>query len=92
MVCNITIKGNYLAMATLAIGLIMATLFQQWDQHVGHPEGMAGIPHLSIGGFAFNSEFSQYFLVWAFCIIILLISQNIVRSQNGQSPARDTRQ
>jgi branched-chain amino acid transport system permease protein len=79
------LKGNYLAMATLAIGLIMVTLFKQWDQHTGHPEGMAGISHLSIGGFAFNSEFSQYFLIWAFCIIILLISQNIVRSRTGRA-------
>ena len=80
------LRGNYLAMATLAIGLIMSdTLFKQWDVYKGHAEGLSGIPFLSIGGFAFNTPFRRYFLVWTFCLIILLISQNIVRSRTGRA-------
>ena len=79
------LRGNYLAMATLAIGLIMVTFFKQWDVYTDHAEGLSGIPFLSIGGFAFNTPFRRYFLVWAFCLFILLISQNIVRSRTGRA-------
>ena len=46
---------------------------------------MAGIPYLSVGGFVFNTLFRRYFLVWFFCLVILLVSQNIVRSRAGRA-------
>lgn len=79
------LKGNYLAMATLAVGLIMVVFFKQWDLHTGNAEGLSAIPFLSIGGFAFDNPFRRYFLVWAFCLVILLVSQNIVRSRTGRA-------
>jgi len=79
------LRGNYLAMATLGLGLIMWILFKELSQFTGGPDGMSGIPHLSIGGFVFDTFFKQYFLVWFFCIAILLISQNIVRSRVGRA-------
>ena len=79
------LKGNYLAMATLGVGLIMWILFRQLSQFTGGPDGMAGIPLLSIGGFDFDTNFKRYFLVWFFCIAVLLLSQNIVRSRTGRA-------
>jgi branched-chain amino acid transport system permease protein len=79
------LKGNYLAMATLGLGIIMYILFNQLGQFTGGPDGMAGIPYLSIGGFAFDTAFKRYFLVWFFCLAVLLISQNIVRSRTGRA-------
>jgi branched-chain amino acid transport system permease protein len=79
------LKGNYLAMATLGLGLIMWILFKQVNQVFGEPDGISGIPYLSIGGFVFSSSFRRYFLVWAFCLVILLVSQNIVRSRMGRA-------
>jgi branched-chain amino acid transport system permease protein len=79
------LKGNYLAMATLGLGIIMWILFRQLSQFTGGPDGMAGIPFLSIGGFMFDTSFKRYFLVWFFCLAVLLISQNIVRSRTGRA-------
>jgi len=79
------LRGNYLAMATLGLGIIMYILFRQLAQFTGGPDGMAGIPYLSIGGFDFDTSFKRYFLVWLFCLAILLISQNIVRSRTGRA-------
>ena len=79
------LKGNYLAMATLGLGLIMWIVFKQLNQSFGEPDGISGIPYLSIGGFVFDSSFRRYFLVWAFCLVILLISQNIIRSRTGRA-------
>jgi len=72
-------------MATLGLGLIMWILFKQLNQVFGEPDGISGIPYLSIGSFAFDSSFRRYFLVWAFCLVILIISQNIIRSRTGRA-------
>jgi len=79
------LRGNYLAMATLGLGIIMYILFRQLSQYTGGPDGMAGIPLLSIGGFDFDTKFRRYFLVWFFCLAVLLLSQNIVRSRAGRA-------
>jgi len=79
------LKGNYLAMATLGLGLIMLIVFRQLNPVFGEPDGIPGIPSLSIGGFAFDSPFRMFFLVWFFCLVILFISQNLVRSRIGRA-------
>jgi branched-chain amino acid transport system permease protein len=79
------LKGNYLAMATLGLGLIIWILFRQLSQFTGGPDGMGGIPYLSIGGFVFDTAFKRYYLVWFFTVALLLISQNIVRSRTGRA-------
>jgi len=79
------LRGNYLAMATLGLGIIIWILFRQLSQFTGGPDGMSGIPYFSIGGFEFDTPFRRYFLVWAFCLAVLLISQNIVRSRSGRA-------
>jgi branched-chain amino acid transport system permease protein len=79
------LRGNYLAMATLGLGIIMWILFRQLSQFTGGPDGMAGIPFLSVGGFVFDTSFKRYFLVWGFCLAVLLISQNIVNSRSGRA-------
>lgn len=77
------LRGNYLAVATLALGVIVYILLGELGP--GGPDGMAGIPYLSIGGFVFDTSFKRYFLVWFFCLAILFISQNIVRSRTGRA-------
>jgi branched-chain amino acid transport system permease protein len=86
------LRGNYLAVATLGLGVIIYILFRQLSQYTGGPDGMAGIPYLSIpswlpaiGGFTFDTPFKRYFLVWFFCLTILLVSQFIVNSRIGRS-------
>jgi branched-chain amino acid transport system permease protein len=79
------LRGNYLAMATLGLGVIMWILFRQLSQYTGGPDGMAGIPFLSAGGFVFDTPFKRYFLVWFFCLVILLVSQNVIRSRAGRA-------
>ncbi len=79
------LKGNYLAMATLGLGIIMYVLFRQMAQYTGGPDGMGGIPQLAIGSFVFDTPFKRYYLVWFFCLSILLLSQNIVNSRTGRA-------
>ena len=80
------LKGNYLAMATLAVGFIVWKIAVIDDMgYTGGPDGIRDIPFLSIGGFEFDSQFRRYYLVWGICLAILLISQNIVNSRIGRA-------
>jgi branched-chain amino acid transport system permease protein len=64
------LRGNYLAMATLGLGIIIWILFRELSGITGGPVGFPGIPDLSIAGFSFNSDFRFYYLVWGFCLAI----------------------
>jgi branched-chain amino acid transport system permease protein len=79
------LRGNYLAMATLGLGIIAWILFRELSQYTGGPDGLGSIPNFSIGGLVFDNNLKRYFLVWFFCVGALLIAQNIVRSRTGRA-------
>jgi branched-chain amino acid transport system permease protein len=95
------LKGNYLAMATLAFGIIIEIVFRQWtDVFGGSSDGIFGIPSINV--MASVPKFAQkimhlavggpvdertqyYFLVWGFVFLALVIASNIVRSRVGRA-------
>ncbi|MDY0301892.1 MAG: branched-chain amino acid ABC transporter permease [Trichlorobacter sp.] len=79
------LKGHYLAMATLGLGIIIYILFLEWVELTGGPSGFAGIPYLEINGFAFDSDLKNYFLVWGFVLVVVLLSINLANSRIGRA-------
>ncbi len=60
---TLRLKGHYLAMATLAIGLIVYELTVQWQSVTKGYMGISGIPPLGIGGFEAASDREQLLLL-----------------------------
>ncbi|MEJ2154325.1 MAG: branched-chain amino acid ABC transporter permease [Desulfobacteraceae bacterium] len=81
------LSGHYLAMATLGFNIVVYTVLVQWDTVTGGPSGFAGIPYLTVGPVAFDSEIRQHYLVWAFAMTALLLCLNLVRSGVGRGLA-----
>ena len=79
------LQGHYLAMATLAFGIIVFIVFSEEIDMTGGPDGMGGIPGLSLFGFGFNSVLSYYYLVWGVVTIIFLFSVNVIQSRIGRA-------
>lgn len=80
------LRGNYLAMATLGVGIVMYTLFREGESITGGNDGIAGIPRLSIGNhFQLWPMERYYFLVWAVAIAVIIIALNIVNSRVGRA-------
>jgi branched-chain amino acid transport system permease protein len=79
------LKGHYLAMATLGLGIIIYIVFNEAIDHTGGPSGLSGIPNLSIGGFIFDSDIKNYYLIWAFTILAMGLSLNLVHSRIGRA-------
>jgi branched-chain amino acid transport system permease protein len=79
------LRGNYLAMATLGLGIIMYILFREGENFTGGNDGIAGIPRLAIGSFKIWPIQRYYFLVWAAALAVIVISLNIVNSRVGRA-------
>jgi branched-chain amino acid transport system permease protein len=79
------LKGHYLAMATLGMGIIAYIMFNETVDITGGPSGLTGIPNLSICGIVFNTDIKNYYLVWSFAMGTILLSLNLSASRVGRA-------
>ena len=82
---SLKLKGHYLAMATLAFGIIVYIVFNEEIEWTGGPDGMAGIPGLRIFGFGFDSVEKYFYLVWTFVFAAFIFTVNIIQSGAGRA-------
>lgn len=79
------LKGHYLAMATLGLGIIIYITFNELVEVTGGPSGLSGIPNLSLGPLIFDSDQKNYFLIWIFTLATMLLSINLANSRIGRA-------
>jgi branched-chain amino acid transport system permease protein len=79
------LKGHYLAMATLGLGIIVYIVFNEAVELTGGPSGLSGIPNLSVGNVVFDSDMKNYYLIWGFTLATILISLNLAHSRIGRA-------
>jgi len=82
---SLKLRGHYLAMATMAFGIIVSVILNQEVDLTGGPDGMTGIPMLSLFGFEFDTTEKYYYLVWAFVFAAFIFSVNVVQSGTGRA-------
>lgn len=79
------LKGHYLAMATLGMGIIMYIVFNETIELTGGPSGLSGIPNISIGSVTFDSDVKNYYLIWTFALGMILLTLNLANSRVGRA-------
>jgi len=79
------LKGHYLAMATLGMGIIMYIVFNETIGLTGGPSGLSGIPNISVGTFIFDSDQKNYYLIWSFTLGLVLLTLNLANSRVGRA-------
>ncbi len=79
------LKGHYLAMATLGMGIIMYIIFNETIGLTGGPSGLSGIPAISIGSLAFDSDQKNFYLIWSFTLGMTLLTLNLTNSRIGRA-------
>lgn len=79
------LKGHYLAIATLSFSLVVEVLIKEMSWLTGGLQGVSGIPPLRLGGFAFDSDWRFFYVVWPTTMLILLFSLNLVDSRLGRA-------
>jgi branched-chain amino acid transport system permease protein len=83
------LRGHYLAMATLGIGIVVFVLLRenlglrQWNL-TGGLDGISAIPRLRIGDFIVWPVERYFVLVWLVAAIVVALGLNIVHSRYGR--------
>lgn len=77
------LSGYFLALATLALGIIAHVLFLEWEWLTGGTLGIGGIPPLSLFGFALNTPYRVYYFVWPLLGALLWLHYNLLDSRTG---------
>ena len=79
------LEGHVLAVATMALSIVIYTLFVEWATLTGGFDGIGGIPGLSLFGFALGSDADYYYLIWVVVLLTFVFSHNIVHSRVGRA-------
>jgi branched-chain amino acid transport system permease protein len=79
------LKGHYLAMSTLGLGIIIYIAFNETVDLTGGPSGLPGIPNLAIGSLVFDSDVKNYLLIWSITLVTVLLGLNLANSRVGRA-------
>jgi branched-chain amino acid transport system permease protein len=77
------LRGHYLAMATLAFGIIAHVGFVELRGLTGGQDGLSGIPPLAVLGIELGTDRAILPLAWVVCVGALVLAENLVRSPAG---------
>ena len=78
------LKGFYIAMATLAFGVVVSEVILQWSSLTGGDDGFS-VPTAQIAGFAFDSDFKLYYLIIPVTLIMTVLAKNLVNGYIGRA-------
>jgi len=81
---TLRLRGHYMAVATLGFGEILFILFNELSPLTGGPSGLSGIPALTFLGQPIEGS-AYLYLVWAFVILVLIFSLNLINSRVGRA-------
>jgi branched-chain amino acid transport system permease protein len=84
-VVSLRLRGQYFAIFTLCVGVIIALVVEKWDSLTHGVNGIMDVPQpTAIGPLSITSNAGQYYLVLAVLVIGLVLMQRIVRSLVGR--------
>jgi len=81
---SVRLKGDYLALTTFGLGVIVYSIAKNWVSLTRGPMGLPGIPGFSIFGFQLSEIWSYLLLVLVFVMITIFIIMRIVNSPFGR--------
>lgn len=81
---SLRVKGPYLAMVTLAFGIVVEKLVTEWTEVFGGPQGLYGFTPLTLDGVPLSSVQWVWFGV-LLCLAVHLLLRNLLRGRFGRA-------
>jgi branched-chain amino acid transport system permease protein len=81
---TLRLSGHYLALSTIAWSLSLFFLVGVLPSLGGH-DGITGVPPVHIGPVALRAARQSYYLIWAFVLLGLLATRNLLNSRMGRA-------
>lgn len=87
---TLRLKGHFLALATLAWGVVITGVLRNWLPVTGGSTGLGGatghrFPPLSLFGFELRGDRVYFVLVWGAVLLVLWGTHNLMRSRVGRA-------
>lgn len=82
---SLKLRGHYLAMATLGFNVIMSVLFVELRDLTGGPNGLVGVPSLSLFGWEIGADIRFYLFAWIVVGLMMLLILNLLHSRMGRA-------
>ena len=82
---TLRLRGLYLALATLAFGLLVESCVIGFDDVTGGPSGLVGIPAFSVAGFEFDTPQRMFLLVLGVAAVLVAAVSGVVASPFGRA-------
>lgn len=79
------LRGHYLALATLAFGLLIDSLAVGLFDLTGGPSGLVGIPAFTAAGLAFDTPQRMYYLALALSVVLVVMLEGGMRMGFGRA-------
>ncbi len=84
-VATARLRGHYLALATLAFGLLIDSVAVGLVDISGGPSGLVGIPAFAIAGYAFDTPLRMYYLSLVLSVLLVVCLEGGMRSGFGRA-------
>jgi branched-chain amino acid transport system permease protein len=81
---SLRVKGPYLAMVTLAFGIVVEKLVSEWTEVFGGAEGIYNIKPLALAGVPFSNLYWVWFGI-ALAVITHLLLRNLLTGRFGRA-------
>lgn len=82
---SLRLRGHYLAMATLGFNVIMSVLFVELNDLTGGPNGLVGVPSLSLFGYEIRADIRFFLFAWVVVGAMMLLILNLLDSRMGRA-------
>ncbi len=81
---TLKLSGHFLPLGTIAWGISLYFLFGTMQSLGGHT-GISGIPPITLFGRALDDGREIYYLIWAFLLVAMLTTHNLLDSREGRA-------
>ncbi len=81
---TLRLRGHYLAMATLGLGIIISIVLTTEARVTGGPDGMT-VPPLALFGWAVKGEHAWYWVAGAGLLVAVWLALNLIESPAGRA-------
>lgn len=82
---SLRVRGDYLAIVTLAFFYIVQQLILNLMPVTNGPNGIPGVSRPSLFSFIFKSPIQYYYLFWVFAALVLFASLRLLWSRSGRA-------
>ena len=81
---SLRLKGDYLALATFGLGVIVYSVAKNWVSVTRGPMGLPGIPGFSVFGIQLSEVWAYLILVAVFVFLTYFVIRRVVKSPFGR--------